>query len=570
MDETKELTKDRLDGPVERSRLQEAKSRRLEKLAQGLLLGGNDPHVLGGAALEGILEVMDFERGFIFIGRQDDVGGSEVDPGSFQPLATRARKAGGSGEWGSVRNPDFAVNRSLLKRAALNAEPFAVNDCLVQPTPESEAQHRAVLCQSFDLIPGVRGVLYLDRGLGRGELGDAELDLLKEFSGRCLFTLTRGYAVSELEALRARIQPVGAGEGKQPDVEEAGEGPAIDPEESPSFFGIVGRDEKLEKLFTVVRKVKDSDLSVCIFGESGTGKELLARAIHDAGCRRDQPFVAENCGAIPENLLESELFGHVKGAFTGADEDKKGLFEVASGGTLFLDEIGDMSEGMQRKLLRVLQEGVVRPIGGKQTIKVDVRVICASNRDLKVLVGKGTFRPDLYYRLNVITIEVPALRDRPGDIPLLVSHLAAKICDEEGAAKRFSQSAMKALSQYPWPGNIRELRNVLRRVIITCPRKVIVRKDVIGYLANVSASPRSGENMTRDEEELVLRVPVRESFNEVIEECERVVLLNALKQCAWNKSRVTKALKIPRQSLYNKISKYKLERDWGGGEAGQE
>jgi len=223
---------------------------------------------------------------------------------------------------------------------------------------------------------------------------------------------------------------------------------------------------------------------------------------------------------------------------------------------------------MQRKLLRVLQEGVVRPIGGKQTVKVSVRVICASNRDLKVLVQKGTFRADLYYRLNVINVEIPPLRDRPGDIPLLVSHLAAKICEEEGARKRFGESAMKAFSQYPWPGNIRELRNVIRRVIITCPRRVIARKDVIGYLQNVSASPRSGENMDRDDRELVLRIPVRDSFNEIIEECERVVLLNALKQCAWNKSRVTKALKIPRQSLYNKIAKFKLERDWGGDESG--
>jgi DNA-binding NtrC family response regulator len=408
------------------------------------------------------------------------------------------------------------------------------------------------------------GVLYLDRELGRGELGDAELRILDELASRCLVLVARAFLVGELEKTHALLNSQVVAEETTASALQSpeDEAPAVDVEESPSFYGIVGRDEKLQKVFEVVTKIKNSDLSVCIFGESGTGKELLARALHTSSRRKDTPFGAENCGASPDNLIESELFGHLKGSFTGADEDKQGLFEVASGGTLFLDEIGDMSEGVQRKLLRVLEEGVIRPIGGKGPVKVDVRVLCASNRDLKVLVQKGSFRADLYYRLNVITLALPPLRDRAVDIPALVGHLAAQLGEEEGIRKRFSVSAMKALCEYPWPGNIRELTNVLRRVILTCPRSLVARKDVVGLLSPVNVTPRSGENMERDEDELSLRIPVRESFNEIIEECERVVLLNALNQCAWNKSKVTKALKIPRQSLYNKIAKYQLERTW--------
>ena len=264
-------------------------------------------------------------------------------------------------------------------------------------------------------------------------------------------------------------------------------------EEAEEFYGMITRDEKLKKVFRIIEKVKDSNLNVSIVGESGTGKELLARAVHQASSRRDKPFVAENCGSIPENLLESELFGHLKGSFTGAEEDRKGLFELADGGVLFLDEIGDMSEGMQRKLLRVLQEGVVRPIGGKRTIKADVRVICASNRDLKQLVREKSFRADLYYRVNVITMELPPLRDRPGDIPLLVELFARQVSEEEGITKRFSDSVVKAFAEYSWPGNLRELRNVMRSVMLTCSSRLIARKDVTKLLSPAGTAPYSGQ-----------------------------------------------------------------------------
>jgi DNA-binding NtrC family response regulator len=568
MDDTRELSSESLTDSPGKLRSEETKKERVSALAHSLTHAGFDSGELAGTALEGILDVLGFERGFIFLADTgSSASGKDKDEASvsLRTIGSRVRRGNSSpSDWVSVRNSEFAVNRAVIKRAIRGRRPVAINDCLLEPTPQGEEQHRAVLCQSFDLTPAAVGVLYLDRELGRGELGEAELQVLDEFASRCLVVVARAFLVGELEKahalLNAQVQEEGSAESLQQSPED--EVQAVHLEASPSFYGIVGRDEKLQKIFKVVTKIKNSDLNVCIFGESGTGKELLARALHASSTRKDTTFVAENCGAIPENLIESELFGHLKGSFTGADEDKQGLFEVASGGTLFFDEIGDMSEGMQRKLLRVLEEGVIRPIGGKGPIKVDVRVLCASNRDLKVLVEKGRFRADLYYRLNVLTLAIPPLRDRVGDIPALVAHIATQIGEQEGVKKRFSVSAMKALCEYPWPGNIRELTNVLRRVLLTCPRSLIARKDFVGLFSAVNASPRSGENMERDENELSLRIPLRQSFNEIIEECERVVLTNALKQCAWNKSKVTKALKIPRQSLYNKIAKYNLERTW--------
>jgi DNA-binding NtrC family response regulator len=519
---------------------------------------GFEPEALGRQMVEGALEALPFARAFLFIVRQGRAAGEAVEDFILEPVAARMRRGHGAQEaWASVRNAEFAVNRTVIARALASPQPVGMNDCLLQPTTDGDEQHRAVVCMAFDVAPSIKGVLYLDRGLGQGPPVELELEPFAAACARLGPIFSRGHLASRLAQLESPGESGAA---------EAGEEAAPEIGEIPSFHGIVGRSEKLQKIFAMLQKIKDSDLSVCIFGESGTGKELMARAIHETSRRREKLFIAENCGAIPESLLESELFGHMRGSFTGADEDKKGLFELASGGTLFLDEISDMSEGMQRKLLRVLQEGMVRPIGGKGTTRVDVRVVCASNRDLKTLVQKGTFRADLYYRLNVITIEVPPLRERPDDIPILVAHFAAQTENEEGVRRRFSQSALRALCEYPWPGNIRELRNVVRRAMVTSSRRLIARKDLTPFLSRIGATPRSGDNIEQDEDTLLLRIPRRESFNEIIEECERIVLENALKQCAWNKSKVTQALKIPRQSLYNKIAKYHLERVWSAPE----
>ena len=327
-------------------------------------------------------------------------------------------------------------------------------------------------------------------------------------------------------------------------------------------YRMVGRSASLDKVGEAIKRAAPTNATVLIVGESGVGKELVARAIHASSRRWDRKFVSENCGTIAESLLESELFGHMKGAFTGADEDRPGLFEAAQGGTVFLDEIGDMSEGMQRKLLRVLQEGVIRPIGSQKSLKVDVRVISASNRNLPALVQKGAFRIDLFYRMNVISLELPPLRERVEDMPLLVDHFLDEIAHEDGQAKRLSESAMNALRQYAWPGNVRELRNVIRRVVVTSKERTIVRKDVAPLLTGSQTTGFLSEDLDRTDTHIVLRVPRKKTFHEIIGECERVVLQSALKECRWNKSRVVKLLKIPRQSLYNMIAKHNLTRKW--------
>jgi len=227
---------------------------------------------------------------------------------------------------------------------------------------------------------------------------------------------------------------------------------------------IAGRSEPMRDLLRLVDRVTGSDVPVLIHGESGTGKELIARAIHANGVRSRRAFVTENCASVPESLLESTLFGHVRGAFTGASSTRAGLFDVADGGTLFLDEIGEMSLGMQAKLLRVLQDGEVRAVGSERARRVDVRVIAATHRDLEAMVSAGTFREDLFYRLNVITLRVPALRERPEDIPLLVEHFASK--HGGGRPLKVTRAAMAKLIAFPWPGNVRQLENEVRRALV--------------------------------------------------------------------------------------------------------
>jgi len=234
---------------------------------------------------------------------------------------------------------------------------------------------------------------------------------------------------------------------------------------------IIGASAAMVKLSSLIEKVAASHVNVLIEGESGTGKELVAKAIHRASARADDVFLGENCAALSESLIESELFGHVRGAFTGAERDRRGLFALADGGTLFLDEIGDMSPRIQAKLLRVLQEGEFRPVGGRDVIRTDLRIISATNRDLSAMVERGEFRGDLYYRLNVIGLSLPPLRRRREDIPLLAEHFLSKVRGE--APKGISREAMEMLTRYPWPGNVRQLQNVIERAAVLAAGEAI-------------------------------------------------------------------------------------------------
>ncbi|MEC9032644.1 MAG: sigma-54 dependent transcriptional regulator [Planctomycetota bacterium] len=525
-------------------------------------------------SIESLAGELGFRRGYFLLYGLRASGalesGRELD---FEVCASRLRledKSDDTLSWVDVTNPDFAVNRAVA-RLALESRELIVFEEEVGEEGSGSSGIRPTLCRSFSMGEKKIGILYLERDFGTGLIEAGLRQSFDRFVDAFAPIYSRSCGGSDVEpaAADAPTVPAAPAVAESPSQEpvEATAASTAEAGDSPdeSYYGIIGRDEKMRKIFEIIEKVKDSNLNICICGESGTGKELVARAIHQAGNRGQRDFVSENCGAISETLLESELFGHVKGAFTGADEDRQGLFAAADKGVLFLDEIGDMSENMQRKLLRTLQEGLVRPIGGRDSFAVDTRVICASNTDLKLLVGKGVFRADLFYRLNVISIDLPPLRQRRSDIPLLVKHFLDTISREEGFRRRFSSSALKALVDYSWPGNVRELSNVLRKVLLTSADKEIARKDLTPFLS--AAAPGTaclGDGIEKDTDHLVLRIPLRESFNEIIDECERLVLLNALTEGGWNKSRVTRALSIPRQSLYNKIAKYDLERPSSG------
>jgi two-component system nitrogen regulation response regulator NtrX len=307
-------------------------------------------------------------------------------------------------------------------------------------------------------------------------------------------------------------------------------------------YAMVGESPALQTVRELIEKVGPTSARVLITGENGTGKELVARAIHAASSRRDRPLVEVNCAAIPSELIESELFGHMKGSFTGAFADRAGKFEQADGGTLFLDEVGDMSLSAQAKLLRVLQEGVVTRIGGAKPVQVDVRVLAATNKDLEIEIAESRFREDLLYRLNVVPIEVPPLRERLEDVPALVAHFAEQLGAGAGVpGKRFSEDAVRRLQTRPWPGNIRELRNAVERALILAPGKVVTAADVDRLLPTDLGPKQSLENFKI--------------------EAEKGFLVQKLREYDWNITETAKALQIPRSNLYKKMERFGLNRE---------
>jgi DNA-binding NtrC family response regulator len=313
------------------------------------------------------------------------------------------------------------------------------------------------------------------------------------------------------------------------------------------FLDIVGKDAKMQKIYTLIEAISTTRSTILIHGESGTGKHLIAHAIHDYNeLERGKPFVEVSCGALTETLLESELFGHVRGAFTGAIKDKIGRFELADGGTIFLDEIDAFTPNLQVKLLRVLQESEFERVGDTATLKVDVRVIAATNQNLQELIAQGKFRKDLYYRLNIIGIEVPPLRDRKVDIPLLAEDFVTK--HSKRISKKVDGVSPKALSflmNYDWPGNIRELENVIERAIILTKDTIVTPEDLPEFLTEL----KEGE-FSQKENNYTLK--------DALKEPERDLILNALESVDWNRNDAAKALGINRTTLYKKMVKYGL------------
>ncbi len=318
-------------------------------------------------------------------------------------------------------------------------------------------------------------------------------------------------------------------------------------EEEKKYF-LVGKSEAMRRLWDDIRKVAASDATVLIVGESGTGKELVARAIHKLSRRKNEPFVRVNCAAIPEELIESELFGHERGAFTGAYERKIGKFEMAHRGTLFLDEIGDMSLRTQAKLLRAIESGEIQRIGSNKIINVDVRIIAATNKDLEQLIKEGNFREDLYYRLSVVVIKTPPLRKRKEDIPLLVQHFVELFSEENNyPKKRFTERAMAALMNYHWPGNVRELKNIVERLLTMVDSDVIDIVDIPDYIiASVD-----------EEKSAVFRARTLQEFKE---RAERMFIIQKLKENNWNIKKTAEAIGTPRSNLYRKLIQYGIIR----------
>jgi len=322
------------------------------------------------------------------------------------------------------------------------------------------------------------------------------------------------------------------------------------------FSNIIGKSKKMQEVYKIIEKVAPTDSTVLIHGESGSGKELVARAIHYHSSRKDKPFMSVDCGALSENLLESELFGHVKGSFTGAIITKPGLFEVADGGTFFLDEIGDISPAIQAKLLRVLQEREIKPVGGTKTTKVNIRLITATNKNLEEMIEKRMFREDLYYRLNVVPIFLPPLREREGDIPLLVMHFLNKYNLERNKdVKEISPEAMKLLEEYPWPGNVRELENVIERTVVMSDAEMIrpehwplnIQKKTINLETII---PKNAEELKR------LKKQAKE---EVVGEIEKSFIVETLKRNDWNISKAAKDVGMKRQNFQTLMKKYQIK-----------
>ncbi|MEX1025067.1 MAG: sigma 54-interacting transcriptional regulator [Planctomycetota bacterium] len=421
---------------------------------------------------------------------------------------------------------------------------------------------RSVVCLPIDLDGKIAGVLYVDNRLQEGVFGEEDQRRLGLLADLAASAIRNARWVAELREKNERL--IGSSQKIQRLNEELGRKVRDQGSELAvvraelgrergryDYSQIVGSSDAMRKVFAELDRTVEAELPVLIQGESGTGKELIARAIHFNGSRKAKPFVAENCAALPDTLLESELFGHARGAFTGADRAKKGLIEQATGGTLFLDEIGDMSSAMQKNLLRVLQEGELRPLGSSQRVQVDVRLVAASNRDLAEMVKRGEFREDLYYRINVLTLKLPPLRERRDDVPLLAEALLNRAARDSGRpAPALSHEVLAQLAEYDWPGNVRELENEARRLILAAVD--VVRLE---HLSEPIRQAGAASTLTTASLALVGSLP------EAVASFERKALRDALTQNEGNKSRAAKDLGISRFALQRKLDKYEIDEE---------
>ncbi len=488
--------------------------------------------------MDTVIELTEAERGFLLL---EGEGEFQVEVArNFQ----REELVGGERLFSR-----FVAGEVLRTGVAMLTDNASDDDRLAGSASVVDLKLLSVLCVPLKVQAKLIGVITIDSRLQKGSFTEEDLALMEAFADQAAIALENARLYQEnlearasLEKLNARLKASLADrEHELQEAREELERTLGELEGHSVYHDLVGKSAVMRDVYRLIEKVKDARASVLIQGESGTGKELVARAIHHRGERRGGPFVSENCAAISESLLESELFGHIKGAFTGAVSDKRGLIERADRGTLFLDEIGEIDGSLQRKLLRVLQEQEVRRVGDERPISVDVRIISATNRDLAAEVEAGRFREDLFYRLKVILIELPTLNERREDIPLLIEHFLGQLAHEMGRPSlEIDPEAVRRLSARDWPGNVRELQNELTRL-------AILGEDRIGaHLVSESARPRSvGEAMEIDDMTL--------------EEIEREAIRRALAASDGVKSEAARRLGLPRRTLYNKLKKFGLE-----------
>ncbi len=458
------------------------------------------------------------------------------------------------------------ASRVLDQERAILAIDAAHDDRFSGMASVEDLRLRSVMCLPIRIQDRVLGVLYVDNRLQHNVFSESDLEMVEQFAAQAAVAILNSRRVAELrsrnerlEQSRQQIQVLNEQLGRKVrdrDTELAVVRAELGRERGRyDYTAIVGASNGLREVFKQLDKIIETELPVFIHGESGTGKELIARAVHFNGERRERPFVTENCAALPDSLLESELFGHARGAFTGAHRQKQGLFEQADGGTLFLDEIGDMSSQMQKKLLRVLQEGEFRPLGMDRKVKVNVRLLAASHRNLEEMVRKGEFREDLFYRINVLTVDLPPLRERREDIPLLAEHLLARAAREAARpAPMIPHEVMAALVSHDWPGNVRELENEMRRLVVLAQDGL-----TIDHLSPAVRERRSAGSAAQAQAMAENPGDIRAA----VADLERRSIEAALAQAAGNKSKAASLLGISRFALQRKLDKYDLGKTRG-------
>ena len=471
------------------------------------------------------------------------------EKGAFQLRAGFDRDAPGT-------RRQSAVSQGILREVERSGSALLVEDALehaLLSQRESVVAEgaRSILAAPVSWDDELVGILYFD-DKSRPQAFDATQRDLISACGSLIGGPIRRHAIHEARAHELQRTRVALARSAGAEKQAARR-----------YTNIIGRSAAMGRLFSLLDRLAESHHPVLIHGESGTGKELVASAIHYNGSRADRPFVAENCAAFSETLLEAELFGHVKGSFTGADRNRVGLVEAAHGGTLFLDEIGEMSAAMQAKLLRVLQEGELRPVGGHEVRKVDVRLICASHRDLRKMVAEGQFREDLYYRVAVMSVDVPPLRERMEDIPLLIDHFLARACEEAGRkVPSVSREALQLLCHYQWQGNVRELENECKKLATLCPDEVSPADLSPKLLGDSVDRPNSALRklaINEGADAFLLMIERGKSLAEVTEDIEKELIRRVLGATGGNRSETSRRMGLSRPGLLKKMKRYGIE-----------